>query len=108
MNELDKPVCVAIDKVAELSIALGVAPINNLDGCWEHQVDSHWWIALNGHKEPIKTSKGVEVEPFSCYVEFNGWPAGIFNPFGGGFAAGELANEDTFIEALEKAIVACS
>jgi len=32
------------------------------------------------------------VPPFNCYVEFNGWPAGVFNPFGGIIAAGELAN----------------
>jgi hypothetical protein len=36
-------------------------------------------------------------------VEYNGLPAGIFNPRGGVIAAAEGADEATFIEALERA-----
>lgn len=47
-----------------------------------------WKIALNG-------------KDFQAKIEFNGWPAGIIDPHGGIIAAGEAANEDTFIAAIE-------
>ena len=98
-------ICVAFMKLADLAAMLGVAPLNKVKGCWECQIDKQWWIAVNGHNEAIKASNDIEVEPFNCYVEFNGFPAGAFNPMGGGFlAAGELANEDTFIKAIEDRI----
>lgn len=94
-------VCEAFCRVAELCEALGEHPISKYPGCWEHTVDERWKIAVNGHKEPKKCSlSDVPVEPFNCYVTFNGWPAFIFNPYGGAGAAGEAANENTFIEAL--------
>ena len=38
------------------------------------------------------------------YVEYNGFPAGLLTPMGDGcIAAGEAANEDTFIAALRRA-----
>lgn len=98
-------ICVAFDSIAKLSIVLGTAPLNKVKDCWECRIDKHWWIAVNGHKETVKTSKGIEIPAFNCYVEFNGFPAGIFSPINGGFlAAGELANEDTFIKAIEDKI----
>jgi hypothetical protein len=36
-------------------------------------------------------------------VLFNGWPFAFFDPYGGSFGFGELANIDTFCEALEAA-----
>jgi len=96
----------AFDEIAQLAIRLGVVPLNARPGCWEFQVDEHWWIAVNGHRESLKCSKGVAVEPFNAYVEFNGWPAGSFNPAGGIMAAGEAANEDAFIAALRAAVPA--
>jgi hypothetical protein len=96
--------CEAMLLVGELAAALGVANINRLPGCWEHAIDAHWTIAVNGHQQPIKTSTGVEVAPFNVWVEFNGWPAGYFDASGGTLAAGEAANEVTFCEALRGAI----
>lgn len=93
----------ALIAVAELAEALGVRAINRLEGCWEHQIDSRWWVALNGHRQPIESSHGPTVEPFACYVEFNGWPAGVCTAFGGQFAAGAAANEETFLEAVREA-----
>jgi hypothetical protein len=93
----------AFDEIAQLAIRLGVVPLNAKPGCWEYQVDAHWWIAVNGHREALKCSKGVEVKPFECYAEWNGWPAGSFSPAGWIMAAGEAANEDSFIEALRAA-----
>ena len=95
---------VALSLIADLSLARGVSGINALPGCHEMEVDEHWWIAVNGHAEMVACSNGPEVPPYSAYVEFNGWPAGIFNRAGGQFVAGSLANEDAFIAAMEKAI----
>lgn len=100
-----KQVCVAFARIADLGCLLGASPLNKQRGCWEYQIDEHWFIAVNGHKAPTKTKGGVEVEPYNCYVEFNGWPAGLFTPFGGAIAAGEAANEDAFIKALDEAIL---
>ena len=89
-------------KVAELALALGVEKINILPGCWEHQVDQHWLIKVNGHEEPING-----IKPYEMMVWYNDWPAGIVHPVHGGvIAAGTLANEDTFIAALDAAILA--
>jgi hypothetical protein len=90
--------------IVELAESLGVSGINKLPRCWEHQIDGSWWIAVNAHPEPIQCSHGVAVAPFSAYIEFNGWPAGLFTPHGGQIAAGEVANEDAFIEALRRAL----
>lgn len=89
--------------VAELAMRLGAAPINKHAGCWECQIDERWWVACNGHRSPVVCSKGVKVDPFEIYVEFNGWPAGLVNPRGGTFSAGAAANEDAFLAACKAA-----
>lgn len=92
--------CEAFIRLLELGIALNIKPLNQQEACWEHAVDDHWWICINGHKEARKNSKGFAVPPFECVVEWNGWPAGMFGPGGGIIAAGACANEGTFIDAL--------
>ncbi len=82
---------------------LGVTGIDKLPGCWEHQIDDQWWVAVNPHLEDVRSSRGLTVPPFSAYVEYNGWPAGIIQPLGGEFAVGEGANTQTFIAACESA-----
>ncbi len=47
-----------------------------------------WEISLDGKTLQAK-------------LKFNGWPAGIIDPAGGIIAAGEAANEDAFIAAIE-------
>lgn len=89
--------------IADLCFARGEAPVNKYAGCWECEVDEHWWVALNGHLEPVACSRGPSVPQFSMYVEFNGWPAGIIDTGDGVIAAGELANEDTFLAAVREA-----
>ena len=103
MSRDDKSITEVFVEIAALAERIGVAPINALLGCWEHQVDPHWWIAVNGHAEPVQCSMGTKVPSFSAYVQFNGWPAGIINPFGGTLVAADAANEDTFIAALQAA-----
>lgn len=89
-------------RICDLANALGIAPLNQHEACWEYQVDLQWFIALNGHNEPkpLKGRPEIVVQPFRVYVEFNGWPAGILHWGGGIIAAGEAANEDTLIAAL--------
>jgi len=97
-------VSIASVAVADLAAALGVSSIKELPGCWEYNLDENWFIAVNGHREPTACSKNFKVAPFHCYVEWCGWPAGEFHPTRGGFiAAGGAANEDTFIEAIQRA-----
>ncbi len=97
----DEPaVCEAFAAIADLCLALDAAPANRYPGCWELRLDEHWEIAFNGHGESVRSSHGVAVEPYHCYVQFNGWPAGVFGPLGGTIAAGELANEETFLAAV--------
>lgn len=91
--------------LARLATKDDAAPLNKHPGCWEREI-GEWWIAVNGHEDAIKCSHGAEVPPFNCYVEFNGWPAGLFDPLGGIIAAGAAANEETFAAAVEAAIAA--
>ncbi len=106
-TETEKPICAAFNSIVDLALALGVRDIRKLPECWEHKVDEHWTIAINGHDIPKLAHKTIsgktEVPGFHCYVEFNGWPAGLLSPYDGTFAAGSCANEDTFIAALEQA-----
>ena len=94
------PVCLL--KIADLALALGVESYNTLPGCWEHQMDEHWFIKINGHKEAIDG-----IGPSWMIVWFNGWPAGNVHPvLGGVIAKSKSVNEDTFIAALDAAILA--
>jgi hypothetical protein len=94
---------VAFDLIAQIAIALGAAPLHMKHaGCWECDIDGTWWVAVNGHTEPRKCTRGFEVPPYEAYVEFNGWPAAVIHPYGGGIVAGAAANEDMLIEALRK------
>lgn len=98
-------ICEAFAVIADLCIALGEEPLTKHPGCWECVIDARWKIAVNGHPKAQKCSLSeIPIEPFHCYVEYNGWPAGIFNPYGGTIAAGEAANEHTFIAALRERI----
>jgi hypothetical protein len=100
LSKENKGPCEAFVRLVELGIALKIAPLPQHPACWEHQVDQRWWICLNGHKESKRNSDGFDVPSFECVVKYNGWPAGMFGPGGGIIAAGEGANESTFIEAL--------
>jgi hypothetical protein len=91
----------AFCEMIELTRRLGVVNIKNLPGCWEHQVDAQWHIAVNGQPQTVKASNGAEVPPYTMYVTYNGWPAGLISPNSGWIAAGAGANEDTFIAALK-------
>lgn len=100
----ESPIAEAFALAVDYALTQGAENINELPGCWEADVDEHWWIAINGHKEPAQSSKGVEVAPFHWYVMLNDWPAGVIHPYGGEVIGGVSNNEDAFIEALQAAI----
>ena len=84
-----------------------VAAISQRLGCWEVDVDEHWWFARSpcgrqrGHTLPESCSRGPFVEPFSCYIEYNGRLAAVLDINGvGEFAAGGAANAAAFVAAL--------
>lgn len=100
----NRPIFVLLADIAKKD---GVSGISKLPGLWERRIDDHWEIAVNGHNETIewpqtKDRMGCRIESCHCAVMFNGCLAGILNPYGGIIAAGKLANEQAFIEALEK------
>ena len=94
----------ALMVVGDLAFHLGARNIRQAPGCWEHHIDETWWVAINPHDDPTKCSHNVEVPGRAVYVTYNEWPAGFFDAGGGQFAAGEGANEDNFIAAVEAAI----
>lgn len=91
-------VVVCFELVAEIAERLGVSGIDQMPGLWQHKIDDRWTVKVNGHGHEIGS-----VPPYHMLVEFNGWTAGLVHPLRGGIiGAGALANEDTFIEALQK------
>jgi len=98
----------AFSLIVTLALATGAKSIVDLPGCWEHQIDAQWWVAVNGHKKPRMCSTGTDVPPFTAYLTFNEWPAGFIDVHGGILAAGAAANEDTLCEALVAALAAAS
>jgi hypothetical protein len=80
----------------------GVRAIGELPGCWEVEADADWRSAVNGQNTARRCRWGVEVPPFSVYVEYQGHPAAIIAATGAGaFAAGDVANAAAFVAALE-------
>lgn len=67
----------AFGRIAELAAALGVTRIGDLPGLWEHEIDEHWFIAVNGHPDKPIYRGLMPVQPFNAYIGFNGWPAGF-------------------------------
>jgi len=64
-----------------------------------------WIVCVNGTRETVKAEpEGTmgcnEVPPVHAALFYNGWLAGLISPAGGWIAAGEGANEATFIEAI--------
>ena len=85
----------------------GIPGIGKLPGLWERTLDSRWKFWVNGHMETLKTlGKETPVHPGDCYVEFNGWPAGIFSLITGEgvICAGTEGNYENFCKALRAAV----
>ncbi len=95
-------------KIAELAAALNVHDIDQLEGCWIHQINPRWTIAVNGHSQNTDAKpKGMptmHVKPFEAAIWYNGWPAGEVWANGGIIAYGAYANEEALLATLEQAI----
>lgn len=83
------------DLVTRIADQEGALPIR--DKVWTCKVDEQWTFKINGHKEEME-----KIPAFHMFVEYNGWPAGLVSSYGGIIAAGNAANEQTFIDALNK------
>jgi hypothetical protein len=104
----EQPICEAYSAIAEMGLSLGVRRLCDMEGCWEHQINDEYWVAANGHKEPVKCSTGAKVPGFHFYVMRNGWPAALLGPGGGTVLAswdGEETLEDAIIDAVQAATV---
>ena len=93
-------------KLATLALAQGQRDIVKRPGPTHVEVDEHWDVWVNPHDEENPHPKGGTIPPHSFFVEWNGWPASIFHPLDERimFVGGELANIDTFLEAVDAAI----
>lgn len=98
----------AIEAIMNLAKALDVTGISALPGAWEQKIDDTWYLAINGkdHEVAVEPENAMkaEIPPYHFCVWYNGWVAALFHPYGGMFAAGEGANEDTFAVAVEEFI----
>ena len=67
-------------------------------------LDPQWWFAVNGNTTPrtIKAPQwgDIEVPAYSAAVFYNGWLAGLVNPYTEELAVGEAANPQTFDQAV--------
>lgn len=72
---------------------------------WHRKLDEQWEFWVNGNLKPATVDEGATIQGGDVYVKFNGWPAGIFSLITGEgcIAAGEIANMDTFCDAIRKA-----
>lgn len=67
-----------------------------------------WTVVMNGKLERVSVEPegtlGCDNIP-ACHaaIFYNGWLAGLLSPAGGWIAAGEAADESTFIEAMSSA-----
>ncbi len=90
--------------ISELTDVMGVHPIYGK--LWTFNLDNQWSFWENGMKTD-EVINGTTVEPMGVYVEFNGFPAGIFT-CGGILVPGEAWNEATFRAALIEKILSVS
>jgi len=97
-------IAVLFDLIVKLHQQQQLPSMDKMDGPWIERVDSRWTFALNGKDKAVRVepegSMGWDVQPYHVAVWFNGWAAGEFSPFSGWMAAGDGANEETFIAAL--------
>jgi hypothetical protein len=70
-----------------------------------------WELVINGNAEPRKANRAIpraeqwgelELPAFTAAVFWNGWLAGLINPYGGCLAAGSGANEDALIASIRR------
>lgn len=86
----------------ELAIATltkqGYENLRTYPGILKIHPDDRWTI--EGHAQADKEIDGLPA--FNFRLSYNGWPAGIIDAAGGIIAAGEAANEETFIKCVRE------
>lgn len=87
-------------KIADLTKMLGVCSLKDILGLWQYRIDKNWDISINGHTEEMEG-----IPPFHCLIKYNGWVAGLISPYGGEIVYSDVANEDTFIEAVNAVLL---
>ena len=95
-----------MESIIDLLTKLKVENIKELPGAWEHKIDDTWYIACNGHPEPVHCeppgTMRADIPAYNFCVWYNGWLAALFHPQAGGcFAAGSGANVDTFVASVK-------
>lgn len=94
------PICETFILIAEACAAKYGAPLPKellTLGDENHE----WGVTLNPTDKQI-----MAFDPFEAHINWNGFPAGVLNPYCGLIAAGELANEETLCEWLRTQIKA--
>lgn len=93
------------DKVLELLYALGLDDHALSKKVCVHEVDEHWYIALNLTEQyELVSPQGrdtVNLAPYRLCVWYDQYTAGILNSQGGTFAVAPHANEKAFIDAVD-------
>ena len=111
MNEKDLPV-VFVETV-EHAGHTGMGGYPNLAAYQLHEkkpfffdLENGWTYAINASDKPAKSGPpdgmAGDVPAYSVGIWWNGWLAGFIDAGGGLFAAGEAANEKTYLAALRK------
>lgn len=85
----------------EYAMAQGCTPASLKEANWHNTIDERWELKCNGTKE-----KRDGLEPYSWYIYFNGWPAGVLSLLGEGvLCAGDAGNEENLRKAIEGRMV---
>ena len=79
----------------------GYEALPDYPGVLSMKLDDERW-KIECHAQKNQEIHGLQ--PYVMRVLWNDWPAGMMTPIGGAIAAGELANEDTLIAALEASL----
>jgi len=95
----DDTYCEAFMLIGELAHRRGLKGIANIPGLHTVKIDDNWNVKINPHLTELE-----HIPPCEMMVEFNGFPAGLFNARGGCIAAGSAANETELIAAINAAI----
>lgn len=86
----------------ELAALCGQASLQDVPGCWEHQVDENWLLSLNAHQQKVTDSRGAPVPALCVWAHhLKGIALGVISPVGG-FVLG--TSEAELLGALEQAI----
>lgn len=90
--------CVLMVKVCDLAQKHGRVPVGEWD--YTFASDPKWRLCMNGGPhDSWSPEEGIDVPRFEVYVQFNGWPAALFNTAGGQVIG---ISEDEIVAAFEK------